>query len=71
MDEGVRGWRGAPCLQRAVLRARVQLEVLDADGGEHVALAPGVTRAVGEDDLVVALASPQQTQILRERERQR
>jgi predicted NAD/FAD-dependent oxidoreductase len=49
----------------------VQLEVLDADGSYHMALAPGVTRAVGEDDLVVALAAPQQTQILRERERER
>lgn len=53
-------------LQRSVLRARVQLEVMDADGRDDVAFPPGVTGAVRERHLVVALARPQQTQVLTE-----
>lgn len=45
----------------------MQLEVLNADGGDDVTLAPRVARAVGEDDLVVALAAAQQTQVLQEK----
>lgn len=53
-------------LQRAVLRARVQLEVMNADGRDDVPFPPGVTGAVRERHLVVALARPQQTQVLTE-----
>lgn len=49
----------------------MQLKVLNADGGDDVTLAPGVARAVREDDLVVALAAPQQTQVLREKEQRK
>lgn len=45
----------------------MQLEVLNADGGDDMAFAPRVARAVGEDDLVVALAAPQQTEVLQEK----
>lgn len=45
----------------------MQLEVLNADGGDDVTLAPRVARAVREDDLVVALAAAQQTQVLQEK----
>lgn len=45
-------------LQRAVLSARVQLEVMDADSSDDVALPPGVAGAVGEDQLIVALTCP-------------
>lgn len=58
--------RAASCLQRSFLGAGVQLEVVNADGGDDVALAAGVAGAVGERDLVVALAPPQQTEILPE-----
>ena len=51
-------------LQRAVLSASVQLEVMDADGCDDVSLPPGVTGAVGERHLVVAFTCPQQTQVL-------
>lgn len=52
---------GVTCLWCPFLRAGVQLEVLNADGGDDVTFASRVARAVGEDDLVVALAAPQQT----------
>lgn len=42
----------------------MQLEVIDADGRDDVSFPPGVTGAVGERHLVVALARPQQTQVL-------
>lgn len=51
-------------LQGAFLGAGMQLEVMDADGGYHVTFPPGVTGAVGEDHLVVAVTRPQQTQVL-------
>lgn len=51
-------------LQDAFLGARVQLEVMDADGRHDVAFPPGVAGAVGEGHLVVAVARPQQTQVL-------
>lgn len=51
-------------LQRAVLGTGVQLEVIDADGRDDVSFPPGVAGAVGERHLVVALARPQQTQVL-------
>lgn len=44
-----------PHLQLALLGAGVQLKVRDADGGDDVALPPGVAGTVGEDDFVVAL----------------
>lgn len=46
----------------------MQLEVVNADGCDDVAFTTGVTGTMGEYDLVVALATPQQTQILREKE---
>lgn len=58
----------SPCLQRPLLWAGVQLEVLNADGGDDVAFTPRVTGAVGEYDLVVALAAPQQTEVLKGKE---
>lgn len=51
--------RVSSCLQRSFLSAGVQLEVVNADGGDDVAFTPGITGAVGEDDLVVALTPPQ------------
>ncbi len=51
-------------LQRAILSTRVQLEVMDADRCDDVPLPPGVTGAVRERHLVVALTCPQQTQVL-------
>lgn len=51
-------------LQRAVLRARQQLEVMDADGRDDVSFPPRVAGAVRERHLIVALACPQQTQVL-------
>lgn len=61
-------WEASPtCLWRPFLRAGVQLKVLNADGGDDMALTPRVARAVGEDDLVVALAAPQQTEVLQEK----
>lgn len=51
-------------LQRAVLRARQQLEVMDADGRDDVSFPAGVAGAVRERHFVVALACPQQTQVL-------
>lgn len=56
--------RAARHLQRSVLRARQQLEVMDADGRDDVSFPPGVAGAVRERHLVVALAGPQQTQVL-------
>lgn len=56
---------GASHLQGALLRAGVQLEVVDAESREDVAFPPGVAGAVGEDHLVVAFTGPQQTQVLR------
>lgn len=56
-----------PHLQGAFLGAGVQLEVVDADGRDDVSFTPGVTGTVRENDLVVALAASQQTQVLRER----
>lgn len=53
-------------LQRAVLGAGVQLEVMDADGCDDMSLPPGVTGAVRERHLVIALTRPQQTQVLSE-----
>lgn len=38
--------------------------MVNADGGDDVAFTPGVAGTVGEDDLVVALAASQYTQIL-------
>lgn len=58
----------SPCLKRPLLWAGMQLEVLNADGGDDVAFTPRVTGAVGEYDLVVALAAPQQTEVLKENE---
>lgn len=55
-------------LQSAVLRARVQLEVMDADGCDDVTLPAGVAGAVRKDHLVVALACPQQAEVLRRRD---
>lgn len=52
-------------LQRAVLGTSVQLEVMDADRCDDMSFPSGVTGAVGEGHLVVALACPQQTQVLR------
>lgn len=46
----------------------MQLEVLNADGGDDVAFTPWVTGAVGEYDLIVALAAPQQTEVLKGKE---
>lgn len=45
-------------LQRAILSARMQLEVMDADSCDDVTLPSGVAGAVGEDHLVVALTCP-------------
>lgn len=47
-----------PHLQLPLLGAGVEFKVLDADGCDDVALPPGVTGAVGEDDFVVALTCP-------------
>lgn len=57
---------GGPHLHGALLGAGVQFEVVDADGGDHVALAARVAGAVREDDLVVALARAQHAQVLTE-----
>lgn len=57
-------------LRRAVLGASVQLEVIDADGRDDVSFPPGVAGAVGERHLVVALARPQQTQVLTKHNRE-
>ncbi len=57
-----------PYLECPFLGAGVQLEVVNADGCDDVAFTSGVAGTVGEHDLIVALASPQQTQILREKE---
>ena len=62
-------WASLTDLQSAVVSAGVQLEVVDADGGDHVAFASGVTRAVREDNLIVAFTCAQHTQVLRERDR--
>lgn len=43
----------------------MQLEVVNADGCDDVAFTSGVTGTVREYDLIVALTTPQQTQILR------
>lgn len=51
-------------LQRAILSTSVQLEVMDADSCDDVSLPPGITGAVGERHLIVALTCPQQTQVL-------
>lgn len=51
-------------LQRAVLGTSMQLEVMDADSCDDMSLPPGVTGAVGERHLIVALTRPQQTEVL-------
>lgn len=51
-------------LERAVLSTGMQLEVVDADGRDDMALPSGVTGAVREHDLVVAFTRPQQAQVL-------
>lgn len=42
----------------------MQLEVMDADSCDDMALPPGVTGAVWEDHLIIALTCPQQAQVL-------
>lgn len=42
----------------------MQLEVMDADSCDDMSFPPGVTGAVGERHLIVALTCPQQTQVL-------
>lgn len=51
-------------LECAVLCAGMQLEVIDADGSDHMTLSPGVAGAVREHHLIVALTRPQQAQVL-------
>ena len=41
--------------------------MVNADGRDDVALTSGVTGTMREYDLIVALATPQQTEILREK----
>lgn len=57
-----------PCLKCPFLGAGVQLEVVNANGCDDVAFTSRVTGTVGEYDLIVALATPQQTQVLKEKE---
>lgn len=57
-----------PCLECPFLGAGMQLEVVNADGCYDMAFASRVAGTVGEYNLIVALATPQQTQILREKE---
>lgn len=59
---------GCPCLKCPFLCAGVQLEVVNANCGDDVAFTSRVARAVGEYDLVVAFAAPQQTQVLEDKE---
>lgn len=42
----------------------MQLEVMDADSCDDMSFPPGVTGAVGERHLIVALTCTQQTQVL-------
>lgn len=42
----------------------MELEVMDADSCDDMSFPPGVTGAVGERHLVVALTRPQQTEVL-------
>lgn len=53
------------CLQCALFRAGVQLEVLYTDGCDYVAFTARVAGTVREYDLIVAFTTPQQIQILR------
>lgn len=50
-----------------LLRTGEEFEVLDADGGDDVALPARVAGTVREHDLVVAFAAPQHVQVLRGR----
>lgn len=50
-------------LQLSFFSAGMQFKVRDADGCDNVPLPPGVTGAVGEDDFIVALTSPQHVEI--------
>lgn len=45
-------------LQRAVLSAGMQLEVMDADSRDDVPLSPGVAGAVRKHHLIVTLTCP-------------
>lgn len=51
-------------LECAVLCTGVKLEVIDADSCNDMAFPSGVTGAVGEHHLIVALTCSQQTQVL-------
>lgn len=51
-------------LQLSFLSAGMKFEVRDADGRDNMPLPPGVTGTVWEDDLIVALTSPQHVEIL-------
>lgn len=62
---------GCPCLKGPFFCAGVQLEVVNANRGDDVAFAPRVAGTVGEYDLVVAFAAPQQTQVLKDEEPER
>lgn len=57
----------SPHLQRAILSAGVQLEVMDADCCDDVTLPSGVAGAVGEHHLIVALTRSQQAQVLKDK----
>lgn len=59
---------GCPCLKCPFFCAGVQLEVVNANCGDDVAFTPRVAGTVGEYDLVVAFAAPQQTQVLKDKE---
>lgn len=54
-------------LEYALLCAGVQLKVLYTDGCDHVAFTSGVAGTVREDDLIVAVTTSQQTQVLKKK----
>lgn len=55
------------CFKCAFLCAGMQLEVVYADGCDHVAFTSGVAGTVRENNLIVSLTIPQQTQVLKEK----
>lgn len=56
-----------PCLKCPFLGAGMQLEVVNADGCDDMAFTSWVAGTMGEYNFIVALATPQQTQVLKEK----
>lgn len=56
-----------PCLKCPFLGAGMQLEVVNANGCDDMAFTSRVAGTMGEYNFIVTLATPQQTQVLKEK----